>query len=119
MADRFLVLLLSLKFEYHDFLAAPGAANSSFHSCARKDLAAISEGGLGGQLDLGAWLTGNLLHADDIARGHPVLFSACFNNCVHANLFGEPEHTSCAGKTRLDFEFTTTESSISNAEILV
>ena len=36
-----------------------------------------------GQLDFGADFAVQLFHADYVARGYPVLFSASLNDCVH------------------------------------
>ena len=66
---------------------------------AGNQFAAIVESCLDGKLDFGADVAGQFFHADDIAWGYPVLFSAGFDNRVHANLDWEPEHTECVGTT--------------------
>src|SRR5581483_5743835 len=83
MSDRFLVLLLALELEDDDFIAPPVADDRAFHGRAGNQFAALAESGLGAELDFGPDVAFNLFDADDIARGHPVLFSACFNNRVH------------------------------------
>ena len=58
----------------------------AFTRAAGHQFAAVLESSLGGQFDFGADLAGQFFHAEHIAGSNPVLFSACFNDRVHANL---------------------------------
>src|SRR5690242_2547196 len=108
MPDGFLVLLLALELEHKDFVAAPAADNGPFYGSAGNQLTAVIKGCLGGELDFRADVADNLFDADDIARTHPVLFSARFDNRVHVeSLFWEPEHTECVGTAGVNSKFTT------------
>ncbi|SPF56467.1 hypothetical protein SBA4_870015 [Candidatus Sulfopaludibacter sp. SbA4] len=115
MPDGFLVLFLPLEFE-DDYLVAPTVAeDGGLHGAAGHQLASILEGDLGGQLDFGADIAGQFFHAENVARSHPVLFSAGFNDRVHANLVWEPEHTECVGTTGVNYQCTTVGMAGSNA----
>src|SRR5580700_2362758 len=87
MPYRALILLLALELEDQHFLSPAVADDGAFHG----SLAQIRAGeqtffleyGPQRQIDFGADLAFQLLHADYVARGNPVLFSAGLNDCMH------------------------------------
>src|ERR1017187_1941498 len=86
VANGFLVLFLALELEDQDLVAPAITNDGGLQGAAGDRFAAILKGELDGQFDFGADIAGQFFHADDIARSNPVLFSAGFNNRVHANL---------------------------------
>src|SRR5579883_2004556 len=95
VSDRLLVLLLAFEFE-NQHLRAPAVAQDGALHGSGNHLSAVLEGGLHGQLDFRADVAGQLFHADHVARSDAVLFSAGFNNRVHANLlYGSRTHEVC------------------------
>src|SRR5437016_4516211 len=81
-----LVLLLALEFEHQHLLAAAARDDGRLHLPrvgARQQFTAVLKDSQGGELDFRARIAVQFAHADHISRGHPVLFSAGFDNRVH------------------------------------
>src|SRR5436305_13127658 len=100
MPDGFLILLLALELEDDDLVPAAVGHDGGLNLPAGGQFAAFFERSFYGQFDFRAHLAGQLFHADEIARGNPVLFSASFNDRVHLNLDWMPEHTECVTTAR-------------------
>ena len=91
MPYRAFVLLLALELEDHHFLSAAVAHDGALYGSltqvrAGHQLALFLEHRPQGQFDFGADFAFQLLHAEYVARGNPVLFSAGLNDRVHGYL---------------------------------
>src|ERR1041385_5436746 len=88
VALRALVLLLTLELEDQPLLAAPVGDDGAFDFTGvgpRQQIAAILKYGQRGKFHLRADIAGQFPDANRLSGGHPVLFSAGFDNRVHDN----------------------------------
>src|SRR6478609_352692 len=97
--DGFLVLFLALELEDQDLGCPVGADDSPRDFTAGNQFAAFLERCLNGKLYFGADVAGQFFDADHITGRYPILFSACLDNRVHANLRLGAGHTECVRTT--------------------
>jgi hypothetical protein len=107
VSDGFLILFLALELEDQDLVTTSVGDDGGLRGSGGYQPAVIGKGGLDSQFDFGADIAGHFFHAENVSRCNPVLFSASFNDCVHANLNWEPEHTGCVGTTGVNIQCTT------------
>src|ERR1035437_3143359 len=98
--DGFLVLFLALELEDQDLGCPVCADDGARHFAAGNQFAAFFERCLDGKLDFRADVAGQFFDADHITGGYPILFSACLDNRVHANLALGSRNTRSASEPR-------------------
>ena len=81
-----LYCFLRLNLKTRILAAAVGADDGARDFAAGNQFAAFFERCLNGKLDFGADVAGQFFDADHITGCYPILFSACFDDRVHANL---------------------------------